>query len=360
MIFGFGGKKRGPTFRHQVESFWAWYATNSQRMLDLIDASRIQELTPEIQEKTATLLPRLSWVFGPGENGGHSFTVTGEGDVSRQFLAEQCRLMAPSLPGWTFYGSRQASDPDSIRSWAISLGDASEGIDAESMFVVPSVNEESERIDLCMWHDGLAGVAEEHHWQIAFLLLDEVLGEFGTQTLVGHLEFRPCRNDADAISIVDLAHYSADVAREQGWTIDSPLNTYSLYQIETPSGGFPRGDSIVGTTCHPSLVMDFLNNGGPLSENPLEETGAEFVYLTIDGSLFPDGQQVELRGQAEDALKAQLTEHHSGRTIGGAMGTESVYIDLLLLDGDNSRKIVDSVMRAMGWQGRFKMQDFTN
>lgn len=357
MIFGLGGKKRVPTFRCQVESFWEWYSTNSQRILDLIDASRIQELTPEIQEKSAELLPRLSWVFGPGENGGHSFTVTGEGDTSRQFLAEQCRLMAPSLPGWTFYGSRQASDAESVRSWAISIGET-KSIDAESMFVLPSIDEEAERIDLCIWHEGLAHVPDDHHWQIAFLFLDEVLGEFGTQLMIGKVDFRECRQEAGAFPIPDLAHYAEDVAREQGWTIDSPMNLYSVYQIEEPLGGFPRGDTIVGTTCHPSLVMDFLNNNGRLDEDPLEETGAEFVYLKIDGLLFPEGRQVDIRGEAEDALKAQLTEHHSGRTIGGAMGTENVYIDLLLLDGENSRKIVLSVMKAIGWQGRFSIHPF--
>jgi hypothetical protein len=36
----------------------------------------------------------------------------------------------------------------------------------------------------------------------------------------------------------------------------------------------------------------------------------------------------------------------------------NVYIDLLLLDGENSRKIVNSVMKAMGWQGRFSIQPF--
>lgn len=357
MIFGLRKKKRSRSFRASADSFWDWFSSNSQRLLAAIEAGKLETLTGELQAVTAEFLPRLSWVFGPGENGGHSFTVTGEGDKSLQFLAEQCRVMAPSLPGWTFYASRQASDAESVRNMAISLGGGS-SIDAESFSVLPRINEESERIDIWLWHDSLAQVPQDHHYQIAFLFLDEVLGEFGTQTLIGEIEFEDCRDEPGVIAICDLGDHARQLAEEQDWNVDSPLNTYSVYEVEEPPGGFPRGDTRVGTTCHPTLVMDFLNHGGPLVEDPLAETGAAFTYLAIDGILFPEGRPVDVRGEAEDALKAQLTEHDAGRPLGGALGFEYAYIDLLLVDGDQSRKIVDSVMRGMGWQGRYKMLPF--
>ncbi len=360
MIFGIGKKKKvssGLSFKRRVESFWDWYATNSRHFLEKIDSGAIDDIVPEIEQNTSEWLVGLSWVFGPGTEDGHSFTITGEGDLSRQFLAEQCRLMSPSLPGWTFYGSRQASSSDSVCNMAISLGDAD--IDAESIRVVPAVDVEAERVDLSFWHPRLADMPEDQRWQIVFIFLDEALGEFGTQLTVGGLDFRDCDDDEAAISLADLAEYVDAVCAKNEWTKDSPFSTFSVYQTENTSGRFPRGDTMVGTTCHTSLVLDFLNNEGPLDDNPLEGTGAEFIYLKIDASLFPEGKQVDVRGDAEDTLNAQLTEHHAGRTIGGAMGVDNVYIDLLLLDGDRSRQIVDAVMTAMGWQAQYEICSFS-
>jgi hypothetical protein len=89
----------------------------------------------------------------------------------------------------------------------------------------------------------------------------------------------------------------------------------------------------------PNVVFEYHQNG-QLEEDPLEGTGALFAYLAIDGSVFPDGRQSEVRGRIEDAVDEALTTAASGRTLGGAYGFQQSYIDLVLFDGAGSRKTV--------------------
>ena len=56
-------------------------------------------------------------MLGPGENGGHSFTLSGEGNLHRQLLTQYWVSRAPTLEGWTFYPAR-VGKIDGIRIYA--------------------------------------------------------------------------------------------------------------------------------------------------------------------------------------------------------------------------------------------------
>ena len=95
-----------------------------------------------------------------------------------------------------------------------------------------------------------------------------------------------------------------------------------------------------------------------MEEDPLAGTGAQFGYLEIDASVFPDGSQSEVRGGIEDALDEALSAEASGRTLGGALGTGASYIDLLLLDGDDSWRIVRETLEGLQLNGRTRCESF--
>ena len=109
MVLGFGKKRSEPTFKSRVETFWQWYPQVAEDFFQTIEDGDCKDLAPQVGDFMQRTLPTLSWVFGPGENGGHSFTVTGEGEVPKQLLAEYWRACAPEIPKWTFHASRQAT-----------------------------------------------------------------------------------------------------------------------------------------------------------------------------------------------------------------------------------------------------------
>lgn len=353
MVFGFGKKKPQPTFKERVAEFWQWFPQVADRFYQTIEQGKCETLAPEVGKVADKLLPHMAWVFGPGENGGHSFTVSGEGQLVKQLLAEYWHSQAPQIPRWTFHASRQPGKMDGI---AIAVGGGA-SVDTEHFLLKTSVDEEQKVINIEAWHPALQKVPPDHHYQILFLLLDEALGEFGTEMWLGEIKVEPFAPAQGTISLSALPAMIDKVSQYYKWEKLSPLESYSGYQVSTQTNS-PRGDTVAGTTCIGSVLMDFLENGGKLEEDPLSGTGAQLAYLAIDGSVFPDGEQVEVRANIEDALSEALEREDSGRTLGGACGLRQSYIDLLLLDGDNSKRIVEGVLETLQLRGRAQIKTF--
>lgn len=344
------------TYKDHVTDFWKWFPQVADQFHATIEKGKCAELADEISQVTNTYLPGLSWVFGPGENGGHSFTASGEGIVPRQMLAAYWHSRSPNIPGWTFYASRQPSSVEQLKDIEIQVGEL-EKVDAENFLIQATVDDEQQVVDIVAWHQALGVVPEDHHLQILFLLLDEALGEFGTETWLGEVKVEPIGKDAQTRKLTELPEFLEQVETYHKWEKLPPLQNYSVYEVNQATDA-PRGDTVVGTTCVPGVIFEFLENDGRLVENPIGNTGAEFAYIAIDGQIFPDGQQSDVRGRIEDALNYRLEKELSGRVVGGAFGMRESYIDLLLFDGQNSRDVINKTLHSLELDNVSRIESF--
>ena len=350
MVFGFGKKKpSGDTFKKRVTDFWEWYPQNADRLFGMIEDGS-DEIAEFMTTFMAQTLPGLAWVFGPGEPGGHSFTVTGEGVVPKQLLAEYWQSRARQIPRWTFHASRQATPPDRLDGFAIGMR-GGDPIDVVNFLIKPTVNAEGQVIDIVAWHPAFEKLADEERYHILFLLLDEALGEFGTDMWLGDIKVASLANDPSTIKLSKLPEKIDQVNRYYEWEKVLPIHGYSLYELKQPIKG-PRGDTLFGTTSIPDLVMHFIDSKGKLRDNPLKDTGAEFAYVTLDGSVIPPGEEVEARSKISDSIGEALEQAKSGLAVGGAFGSQNSYIDLILFDGQNSEDIVKKLLDQLQLTGR--------
>ena len=237
----FWKKKSKQTFREGVAEFWDWFPTVAERFGTLLDNQDGEKVVAEVSRKMEKTLPTLSWVFG-GEGKGHSFTLTGEGQVARQLLAEYWLSQAVDVPGWEFFGSRQPSSPDSLASMAIRLSDQDQ-VDAETFLIRTKVDEEAEVVDIVAWHPAFESLPEEHHANILFIFLDEAMGEFGTQTWIGDIQIEPVTAGNDTRSFADFPKFLDSIQKYHGWEKMSPLECYTGYETQQQSDA-PRGDTI--------------------------------------------------------------------------------------------------------------------
>lgn len=330
------------TFKTRVTDFWKWYAGTAERLYQTIEDRRCGDLTAETSARVSEMVPGLAWVYGPGENRkGHSLTLSGEGNPHRQWLAEYWRTQAPELKGWTFYSSRQPSpDPGSgiIRISELEF-------DPKAFWLTPSINEAREVIDLVVWHPLFPQLDDNTRWTILFLFLDEALGEIGTQNWIGEITMNDSRL-ADAVPLAELRAFTESVQAKYGWRKGGPRELWTSYQCEKDRLDEPRGDVFVGTSNLMALINEHSAADGKLAD-PLAGTGADYIYVQFDARFLPRGQEVDKRGEIEDALIAALNPPASGWHLGGAMGRRFAYIDLLIFDGVQSITLVRETLRRL-------------
>jgi hypothetical protein len=318
------------TFNERVTLFWQWFQQVSLRFYQTIEAGKCSALADETSSKVEELLQGFCWAFGPGANGhGHSFTLTGDGNIHRQLLALHWLSRAPAVPGWTFYAARQ---PGTIKGHVIEMAGIS--FDPKEIWVTPVIDEQEEKLDVTVWHPAWEQIEERQQHTVTFLFLDEALGEYGTDWWIGKIKFGKDKLNG-SFPLEELAEYMATTAREKGWKKHLPGEHWTLYQTEPRAGDFPRADIVTQMTCVPRLFTDFMNATGTL-EDPLSGTGADYIYVSIASEFFPKGEETSTRGKIEDAVDAALKKVGGGQCIGGAFGVERSYCDFLIFDGKRS------------------------
>ena len=342
---GHQGEDQELTFKQRVEAFWTWYASVAERFHRTIGEKQCSSLGEEVSATVDKLLPGMGWVFGPGKDPtGHSFTLTGEGILPKQLLAAYWLSRAPELDGWTFHAGRQASDIP--REFSLEMG--AHSFRPIEFWVTPEINEEKEKVDVTVWHP-LAGQVPEKTWQTAlFLMLDEILGEFGTDRWIGATEFGKAKLGA-SMPITELREFVESASKEQGWQMNRPGTTWSTYKLkrEPDTDSKPRLDTIAGSTACWKPLRDFFHDPDDCSD-PFAGFHADWVYLSFDSSVLAADDVVNAREDIAEIISTDLGEMLSGRHLGGAIGVSRTYIDFLIYDGDRSIGIIREAARRAG------------
>ena len=339
-MFSFFKRKATPeqdTFKSRVERFWQWYSNAAPRFYQTIEDKRCADLTEEVSAKVGEL-GSFGWVFSAGPAGnGHALTVTAEGGRNKQFLTEYWCKQAPQINGWTFYPARQSTERI---DWELTFGDTK--FSPQQFWIAASKNTETEKFDISVWHPTLAALPEKQRWTVLFVTLDEALGEFETQNWIGQIKLTDAQLK-DSMSLKEFRQFIQEAPGRTGWKKSSPTETATLYEYTEPREG-RRSDIIAGTTMDMQLISEFGHSKDRLPD-PLQGTGADFVFVQFDAAILPQGRQVEVRGQIEDQIHDALVGQVSGRGIGGALGKRFAYIDLLIFDGSRSIEIIKDVVK---------------
>ncbi|MEO0415780.1 MAG: hypothetical protein AAF226_12615, partial [Verrucomicrobiota bacterium] len=215
------------TFKQRVADFWKWFPSVADEFYQTIEEGNCGDLQPQTTHAVHKMWERFAWVYGPGddEKGGHSLTVSGEGIKARQFLAEYWLSQAPELDNWTFHSSRQPGMFESHLELDIGGIKFAFG----GFWITPELDEERQVVHITAWHPGFEQAEESQKQTALFILLDEILGEYGTDQWLGAIETSDDRL-ADAIPGLELREYLHDLEIKHGWKKYPPTQTFSTYE----------------------------------------------------------------------------------------------------------------------------------
>jgi hypothetical protein len=138
----------------------------------------LDELTVQIRRVD----PNLVFEFGPEENGRREFTISADG-IRKAFPAvEVLYAAAPATPRWKLLKVRQRREPVDL---------SCQGIKVIAKSVEVGVTPAGDKVDIIVFIPGYTEAAKNTYVSIAFLMLDQALGEYFVETFLGSVDTQP-------------------------------------------------------------------------------------------------------------------------------------------------------------------------
>lgn len=346
MFSFFKKKKPEPSLKRNIEEFWEWFSANSVRFKKIIDDGNCSDLVDETSEAVHKAIPHIGWCYGPGEGEGrHALTLSPEGDREHQFLSAYWLECKPEIPDWDFHPAKRGGDINE----GYSIGTAGFDFGVNEIWVSTELDQDRQKIDITVWHHHFHELEEKGALRVTFILLDELLGEYGVQNYIGAIDLNT-EKLAGSIPLFELVEYLEKIKAEYGWNKPDPCDSYCTYELPATDSEFIRSDAFIGSTCNIDLINLYYRAKG-FPEDPLAGSCADYVFLRFSNEILPKGHEVDFRSNIEDKISDALSAVKSGRSFGGAQGSQYAYLDFIIFDGRNSIDLMLQEMKAAGLPG---------
>jgi hypothetical protein len=169
----------------RLEAFWSWWAGARDAIAADIERGTVAARAQEISAAVDALHPKLAWELSPGSTAKHALVVSPEGNAEFRPIALRWAASAPPPDDtWEYHPSRQPGPPQTleIRGTRVSFSEVR---------ALTSWDDSRELLDVRIWHPALDGLPSEVKGQIAFLFLDNLVGEDDVERWTGAIDADP-------------------------------------------------------------------------------------------------------------------------------------------------------------------------
>lgn len=163
------------------EKFWKWFQENEATVFDFEkDQEKIfDRLAAEMQKVN----PSLTFEFGPKVNNKREFIISADGIKDAFPKVESLYSAAPTnLTRWLIIKYRPRREPFDIEYSGVS-------VKAES--VKAALERNGNKIGITLIIPSFVEEKSKVYTGIAYLILDQALGEYDVETKVGYIEVKP-------------------------------------------------------------------------------------------------------------------------------------------------------------------------
>lgn len=185
-----------------ITQFWAWWAeTGLAATAEVFDADEpSDEALQEIGDKVGGFAEDLGLGFesGPGRAARHVLVFTPAGDPELADVADRWLAAAPAADEAFEYDNRRRAveDPESV---GIAFGEQ----EFDLIDMTMTTERDGDRLDIHLWHPAFVEAPQEVAGNVAFLLLDALLGEGVVEAKIGEVRF-DTELGADAVPMISL------------------------------------------------------------------------------------------------------------------------------------------------------------
>lgn len=216
----------GVIVEERLARFWTWWLAHRDAIAAAISDGTSIEWTDAIATRVASIHGRLDWEMSTGQRARHALCLSGMGDPDLRTLAQRWLLSAPPDDAlWEYHDTRIAvPDPTSV---VLAFGDTR--LAFRDMRVGLEFDEARECLHVEVWHPGFEALGDPTRRQIAWLMLDNAIGEDGVERWLGAIRLvdREPDGSMDLLGLREQTHSLAASATGQ---------VYSRLRGQTDSG----------------------------------------------------------------------------------------------------------------------------
>jgi hypothetical protein len=189
-----------------LERFWAWWATAKDRLAAAIDKQTLsKQIAMEVSNAVDSLHPSFVWELAPGRAARHALTLSPEGDVAlRRLTATWLRSAPPPDQTWEYHAARQPAPHLNLLIDGLEFSPADFSIAYE-------YDNLHERFQVALHHPRFDHIPDDVRRQVAFLTLDQFLGEDEVERWLGAIDVAP----TSPARAVPLNEFTAEMDRRR-------------------------------------------------------------------------------------------------------------------------------------------------
>ena len=178
---------------NKEDKFWTWFLKNKDKILNIPnDHSFINAVANKIKDYNQI----LTFEIGGGPDGPLEFIISCDGIRKGIPIVEKLGDSAPQIDGIKIYKFRQPKK-DSLE---IKIGDLK--LSADDIYLQYKIDKIIHLQFFIKDYD----VHDQRYGQIAFILLDNLIGEYFVMTKIGSIDFQRLESDKDLTKLIRLTN----------------------------------------------------------------------------------------------------------------------------------------------------------
>lgn len=344
------------TFLQRADEFWKWFAEQEETLSDM--ATHPGQYDPDqVTSFVSEGIARLAMDIPFNMGGRHEFSFAVEGQEHLFYLLPYLIRRKPQglRHDWQFSPCLQSS-----RGESFDFGMYGIRVSTNAIRVSTGYDPDNNTFSLRFYHPDLCGLPEEQCFNAFYILLELTIGEGLSYVYVGDVQ-RADGPEEGMFPLTELEARIEEALDAMGHSrIVSPEERYTTYQLKPQAGGGLRRDVIAGVTCYIGLLNDYYA-GEARAAGALAACGAKACFLFFPYPGEDRGDVLQARYDLEERLQDEVlgprgSGRESGIVLGGALGVDHAYIDLLLYDEPAFLQRVRPLLAALPYD--FSLADF--
>ena len=182
------------------KKFWDWFKKNEAKFFflnQIDDKDEKESILDEFLENLHSYCDSLYFEIGGRPNEKQDLIITAEGDTDFFNKVETLVNQAPELEHWNIIAFKPVMEDFITEYNGIKL-------DPKSMYFIPLGNEASQKIGLRIYVDNYNSSNEKDFLYIAYLVLDNILGEKSNALDIGYVEMETLPAVSERKELIEL------------------------------------------------------------------------------------------------------------------------------------------------------------